>query len=101
MPRLGRRGTRAERPGPVQEVAVDGADPRLAARGHGRQREHAHAGEQRDEVVGGEPPVTVDDRAQVVGRLRVRAVQQVLQTGDLLGRLVHVREVTPVRRSPE
>ena len=51
--------------------------------------EHLHAGEQRDELLGGEGAVVVDDAAQVPRRPRVRGVEQGLQGGCLVRCLEH------------
>lgn len=94
VPRLGGAARRAEHPSPVQEVPVRGADPGLARRGDGRQRQRAHAREHRREL-GRRDRAAGHDRAQVLRGPGQRGVQQRLQVRHLLGCLTHAATVAP------
>ena len=58
--------------------------------------EHLHAGQQRDELLGGEGAVVVDDAAQVTRRPGVRGVEQDLEGGGLVRCLAHPATVAPM-----
>jgi hypothetical protein len=77
----------------MEEMAVQGADPRLTAGRHGGEAEHLHAGEQSGQILGGEGPAGMHDVAQMVGGPRVRPIKQKLQRGDLFGVLQHDHNV--------
>ena len=66
------------------------------ARRDGGDREHLHAGEQRDELLGGEGAVVVDDAAQVARRAGVRGVEQGLEGGCLVRCLEHPPTLAPM-----
>jgi hypothetical protein len=95
MASLGRRAGGGEDPPAVQEVAVDRADAWLAPRGHCRQRQHAHAGEDAHELSDGQGALAWDhDGPQVLGRSRERGVEKGLQFVELCLGLFHRRILT-------
>jgi hypothetical protein len=90
VPGLGRTPRRAEVPAAVQQVAVDGTDPRLAVRGDRRYRQRAHAAAGGGQLRGGQASLArSDDRLQVLGRPRQRGVEQGLHFRKLIVGLEH------------
>src|SRR3954468_15291929 len=79
----------AEPEAPAVEQAVDRRDARLAPRGDRGEVEQLHAGEQGGQLGRRDPALVGEDGAQVRSGGGVAVVEQALQRGDVLGRLVH------------
>src|SRR5947207_2809121 len=81
----------------AEEDAVDRPVDRPPVLGDGGQHEQAHPVEPAGESGGIQPPLVGDDGAQVRPGRRVTAVEQVLETSEIVGGLVHTAERYPVR----
>src|SRR6266851_4356531 len=90
MASLGRATRGAEVPAAVQQMAVDGAGPRLAVRGDRRYSQRAHAAAGGGQLRGAEASLARrDDRLQVLSRPRQRSVEQGLHFRKLILGLEH------------
>ena len=82
--------------GAAEEDAVDRADHGVPGGRHGRQRQQAHPLQPLAELLGGQPALRRVDAQQVRAGVRIAAVEQLLQCGEVLSRLVHRASIADV-----
>ena len=93
MPGLSGRPVGAEDPAAMQEMTINGADPRLGVCRDGRHGKHAHARQHACQLPSGQRALTrPDDRSQVSCRPGQGPAQQDIKGGKFGFCLIHTRD---------